>query len=44
MLTQDLMFTESLVPATLWGLCLQPCTVLTAGDGLKEESPSPHQK
>lgn len=44
MLTHDLMFTGSLVPATLWGLRLQPCTVLAAGDGLKEESPSSHQK
>lgn len=44
MLIHDLMFIGSLVPATLWGPCLQSCTVLAAGDGLKEESPSPHQK
>ena len=44
MLTHNPMFTGSLVPATLWGLCFQPCTVLAARDGLKEESPSLHQK
>lgn len=49
-LTHDPMPSGSLVPAALWGLCLQPCTVLerpsveAACSAPKEESPSPHRQ